>query len=66
MLDLKRPEATFSFNLSATFLIDNYQKELAELIPRCDYLFGNEDEFAHLAKVFGIMDSVDTDNSVHY
>ncbi|TNV81340.1 hypothetical protein FGO68_gene11032 [Halteria grandinella] len=62
----KKPKSTqFALNLSATFLIDQYQKELHELIPQCDYLFGNEDEFAHLAKVMDLM-KVDTNNEKDY
>lgn len=45
----------FALNLSATFLIDQYQKEFHELIPKCDFLFGNEDEYMHLAKALNIV-----------
>jgi sugar/nucleoside kinase (ribokinase family) len=45
----------FALNLSATFLIDKYQREFNELIPKCDFVFGNEDEFMHLAKTLDLV-----------
>eukprot|EP00347_Sterkiella_histriomuscorum_P023643 403333888 len=40
----------FAFNLSATFLIDQYPEEMERILRHCDYVFGNEDEIAHFAK----------------
>ena len=45
-------------NLSATFLIDQYLPEIEQLLPKCKYLFGNEDEFAHLGKTLKVDDVV--------
>jgi adenosine kinase len=56
----KRSHTTFAFNLSATFLIEQYRKEMIDIIGRCNYLFGNEDEFKHLAEVMGLKQDVDT------
>mmetsp|Transcript_23561 Transcript_23561/g.18017 ORF Transcript_23561/g.18017 Transcript_23561/m.18017 type:complete len:151 (+) Transcript_23561:318-770(+) len=44
-----RNEQKFCLNLSSTFLIDDFQTEINTLLPFCDYVFGNEDEWTHFA-----------------
>lgn len=45
-----------AFNLSATFLIDQFMTEMDRILQYCDYMFGNEDEVAYFAKVHGLID----------
>lgn len=56
----------FGFNLSATFLIDQYKKEMEQIIPNCDYIFGNEDEVAHFAIVHKLIDKSENTIDCYY
>lgn len=40
-------------NLSAVFVVEHYIKELRELLPKTQVLFGNEHEAEHLGKLQG-------------
>lgn len=43
----------FCTSLSAAFFVETFKNEMMSIIPYADFLFGNEDEFAHFAKVHG-------------
>lgn len=44
----------FAFNLSAVFLIDGHKEQYEEIIPRTDFVFGNEDETSAFGKAHGV------------
>jgi len=44
----------FAINLSAVYICEYYLKQLLELIPFADFVFGNEDETTAFAKSLGI------------
>jgi len=37
-------DQTFAFNLSATYICNFFENELDDILPLCDFIFGNEDE----------------------
>ncbi|KEP60882.1 UNVERIFIED_CONTAM: kinase, pfkB family protein [Hammondia hammondi] len=45
----------FSLNLSAPFCVELYKEAMKDLFLNTNILFGNEDEFAHLAKVHNLV-----------
>jgi sugar/nucleoside kinase (ribokinase family) len=56
----------FGFNLSAIFLINQYKDEIGEILRLADYVFGNEDEFIHLGKIFSLTNSFDDSPETYY
>ncbi|KAJ3254098.1 hypothetical protein HDU77_004253 [Chytriomyces hyalinus] len=55
----------FAFNLSAPFLPEVFREELAQVIPHCDYLFGNESEAKAYAKANNLKTSSIRDIAMH-
>jgi len=49
---------TFAFNLSAPFLCENYKKEIDDLLPFVDILFGNESEARAFARIHNFKSDV--------
>jgi adenosine kinase len=45
---------TFAFNLCGEFWIEKYSDKFIEILPYCDLLFGNLNEFKSLAKILDI------------
>jgi adenosine kinase len=44
----------FAFNLSGEFWIETYKDKFINIIPYCDFLFGNTNEFTSLAGILNI------------
>ncbi|EPT25194.1 kinase, pfkB family protein [Toxoplasma gondii ME49] len=49
------PNAIFTLNLSAPFCVELYKDAMQSLLLHTNILFGNEEEFAHLAKVHNLV-----------
>mmetsp|Transcript_9218 Transcript_9218/g.13655 ORF Transcript_9218/g.13655 Transcript_9218/m.13655 type:complete len:351 (+) Transcript_9218:53-1105(+) len=45
---------TFCMNISAPFLCQFFTEQMNQVLPYCDYVFGNEDEAAAIAKMLDI------------
>ena len=55
----------FAFNLCGEYWVETYSDKFINIIPHCDFLFGNNNEISSMAKILGF-ESKDTEEWVKF